>query len=177
MSDTLILNSDYSPISILPLSVIDWRRAITLVYLKKVHVLETYANWHVHSERLTLNVPSVCMTTEYFNYKKTVRFSRHNVYLRDLFQCQYCGDTFDYDDLTIDHVIPRASGGRTTWENSVTCCFPCNSAKGNKFARPLRTPFKPDYYALTHTWKSLPFKIKHDSWYRYLGLDKKAANE
>ena len=65
MSDTLLLNSDYRPISILPLSVIPWQHAIKLMFLKKVNVLETYPDWIVRSERLALNVPSVCVTTDY----------------------------------------------------------------------------------------------------------------
>ena len=76
MSDTLLLNSNYEPISVLPLSVIDWRHAIKLMYLGRVHVLETYPDWIVHSERLAINVPSVCVTKDYFHYKKHVKFSR-----------------------------------------------------------------------------------------------------
>jgi 5-methylcytosine-specific restriction endonuclease McrA len=176
MSDCLILNQDYSPISVLPLSVISWQRAITLVYLQKLKVLEVYADRFVRSERLTLNVPAVCVTSEYFNHKRNIRFSRHNVYLRDLFQCQYCGDTFDYEDLTIDHVIPRVSGGKTTWTNIVSACYDCNSAKGNKLMKPLNHPYKPDYYSLLGKWKNIPFNVKHDSWYTYLGIDRQAAN-
>ena len=85
MSDTLLLNQDYSPISILPLSVIGWQHAIKLMFLGRVNVIETYPNWLIRSEKLTINVPSVCVTKDYFHYKKGVRFSRYNMYLRDLF--------------------------------------------------------------------------------------------
>lgn len=172
MSDVLLLNRDLSPINVLPLSVIGWQHAVKLMCLGKVTVLETYPDWKIHSPTTTMEVPSVCMTNEYFNYKKSIRFSRANVYLRDLFQCQYCADTFDYEDLTIDHVIPRYSGGKTTWDNTVTSCFPCNSKKGHKHAKPLRAPYKPDYYGLLGKWKSMPVKIKCDSWYQYLGIKK-----
>ena len=86
MSDTLLLNQNYQPISVLPLSVINWQHAIKLMYLGRVHVLETYPNWIVHSERLALNVPSVCVTRDYFHYKQAVKFSRYNLYMRDLFK-------------------------------------------------------------------------------------------
>src|SRR6187551_923320 len=56
-------------------------------------------------------------------------FTRFNVFLRDQFECQYCGDP---KDLTFDHVIPRSKGGRTTWENVVTACSPCNLNKGGR---------------------------------------------
>ena len=131
MSDTLLLNSNYEPISVLPLSVINWQHAVKLMFLGKVRVLETYPDWLLHSEKLTINVPSVCVTTDYFKYKKHVRFSRYNMYLRDLFQCQYCGDVFDFEDLTIDHVVPRSKGGSNARENLQLLCLSCNTEKGN----------------------------------------------
>jgi len=175
MSDCLLLNQDYRPISILPLSVINWQHAIKLMFLKKVHVLETYPNWIVHSERLAINVPSVCVTTDYFKYKKHVKFSRYNMYLRDLFQCQYCEEIFDYEDLTIDHVVPRASGGKTAWDNCVTSCKSCNHHKGSKLMRPKNMPQRPEYYNLVNKWKGLPFTVKQESWNKYLGIDKLVA--
>ena len=141
MSDTLLLNSNYEPISVLPLSVIDWRHAIKLMYLGRVHVIETYPDWIVHSEKLALNVPSVAVTREYFPHQKYVKFSRYNLYMRDLYKCQYCDDVFDWEDLTIDHVIPRSLGGRTVWENVVTACKTCNYEKGSSTnIKPIRAP-------------------------------------
>jgi len=177
MSDTLLLNSNYEPISILPLSVIDWQHAIKLMYLGKVRILETYPDWLIRSERVTINVPSVCVTTDYFHYKKNVKFSRYNMYLRDLFQCQYCQEVFDFEDLTIDHVNPRANGGKTVWDNCVTACKPCNHSKGDKKnIRPLNMPYKPDYYALVKKWKDMPFTVKQESWNQYLGVDKRVVS-
>ena len=176
MSDTLLLNSNYEPISILPLSVIDWQHAIKLMYLGKVRILETYPDWLIRSEHVTINVPSVCVTTDYFHYKKNVKFSRYNMYLRDLFQCQYCQELFDFEDLTIDHVNPRANGGKTVWDNCVTACKPCNHSKGDKKnIRPLNMPYKPDYYALVKKWKDMPFTVKQESWNQYLGTDKRVV--
>jgi 5-methylcytosine-specific restriction endonuclease McrA len=175
MSDTLLLNQNYQPISVLPLSVINWQHAIKLMYLGRVHVLETYPNWIVHSERLALNVPSVCVTRDYFHYKQAVKFSRYNLYMRDLFKCQYCDDVFDYEDLTIDHVTPRSLGGKTVWENCVTSCKTCNHAKGSHLLLPRVKPYKPDYYSLVGQWKKMPFTVKQTSWNQYLGLDKQVA--
>lgn len=164
------------PISVLPLSVITWQHAIKLMMLGKVTVLETYPTWLIRSEYLTINVPSVCVTKDYFHYKKHVKFSRFNLYLRDLFQCQYCGDAFDFEDLTIDHVIPRAIGGKTNWTNATTSCKSCNGAKGHKTnIKPMRMPYKPDYYSLVGKWKDTDFSVKQDSWNQYLGLNKKVA--
>jgi len=176
MSDTLLLNSNYEPISILPLSVINWQHAIKLMYLGRVHVLETYPNWLIHSEHITINVPSVCVTKEYFHYKKNVKFSRYNMYMRDLFKCQYCDDVFDFDELTIDHVVPRSEGGTTKWENCVTACKPCNHRKGSSTKiKPMVKPYKPDYYSLVNRWKEMPFTVKQESWNQYLGIKRPVA--
>lgn len=171
MSDTLLLNANYEPISILPLSVIGWQHAIKLYFLDRVTILESYPDWEIRSEHLTINVPSVCVTKEYFNYKRAVKFSRANLYLRDLYTCQYCDETFDYKDLTIDHVLPRAAGGKTNFENTVTACKPCNHAKGSKLIKPHRMPYKPDYYSLVNKWKNRDIHVRCESWYKYLGRE------
>ena len=111
MADTLLLNADHQPISILPLSVIGWQHALKLYFLDRIVILESYEDRVIRSEHMSINVPAVAVTKEYYNFKKGVKFSRHNMYLRDLYQCQYCGDTFPTSELTIDHVIPRAMGG------------------------------------------------------------------
>jgi 5-methylcytosine-specific restriction endonuclease McrA len=61
-----------------------------------------------------------------------IRFSRVNIYARDRFVCQYDGRRYPTEDLTFDHVLPRSRGGRTSWENIVTCCVDCNTRKGNR---------------------------------------------
>ena len=175
MSHTLLLNKDYNPISVLPLSVIHWQHSIKLMFLGRIQVLETYNDWHVHSETLTLNVPSVAVTKEYFNPRRYVRFSRANVYLRDLFQCQYCEDTFDFEDLTIDHVIPRSRGGKSSWTNVVTSCKKCNYAKADKLIKPIHKPYEPDYWRLVSKWRNSPIKIKDPKWEKYLGAGRRVA--
>ena len=141
------------------------------MFLDRVHVVESYPDWVIRSERLTINVPSVCVTKEYFKFKKAVKFSRRNLYLRDMYQCQYCGEVFESEDLTLDHVIPRAMGGKTTWENSVTACKPCNHKKGAKLVKPMREPYRPDHFHLINKWKSGTVHVRHKSWYQYLGID------
>ena len=99
MSDCLVLNADYRPLSYLPLSTIPWQQAVKLSFMGRITILEEYENWKVHSPSTTINVPALAITKEYMKYKKGVRFSRKNLYLRDLYQCQYCGDTFDAHQL------------------------------------------------------------------------------
>ena len=174
MSHTLLLNKDYTPISVLPLSVIHWQHAVKLMYLGRIQVIETYPDWIIHSEKLSINVPSVAITKEYFNFKRKVNFTRYNMYLRDLYQCQYCADTFSYNELTIDHVIPLSRGGKTSWNNCVTACTDCNTKKGNGLMSPIREPFEPDYFHLVGQRKTQPFAIKHKSWVTYLPISKAA---
>lgn len=171
MSNCLLLNQNYEPISVLPLSVVNWQHALKLYFLDRVSILETYDNWIVRSEKLEIAVPSVCVTREYFNYKKNVKFSRSNLYLRDLYTCQYCNEVFSHHDLTIDHVIPRMAGGKTNFENAVTACKPCNHKKGSNLVKPLRKPYKPDYYSLMSKWKNRPITVPDKVWFKYLGIN------
>lgn len=171
----LLLNPAMEPISILPMSIVPYQHAIKLWSLDKITILEEYEDLFLHSVNLTINYPAVAMTKEYFNYKRAIRFSRHNVFLRDLFQCQYCLDTFNREDLTIDHMIPRANGGKVTWNNAVTACKSCNHRKGDKLWKPARMPYKPDYHELIARWKSRPINIDHDSWYDYLGIERRKS--
>src|SRR4029077_4227246 len=80
--------------------------------------------------------------------KQAVRFSRVNVYTRDGFRCQYCGEKKEMRGLNYDHVVPRVRGGKTTWENIVTSCYACNDRKGSRTPEEagmklLRKPIKP----------------------------------
>ena len=76
-----------------------------------------------------MRLPSVVSLKTYIRPTRNPAFTRFNVFLRDRFECQYCGDD---DDLTFDHVIPRSRGGRTTWDNVVAACAPCNLSKGGR---------------------------------------------
>jgi 5-methylcytosine-specific restriction endonuclease McrA len=123
----LLLNVTYEP-----LRTISWERAIILMLLNKVEVVETYAQ-QVRSVRFSYLVPAVVRLVKYARQPRhDVRFTRQNIYLRDQYQCQYCGKKLQSEQLTYDHVIPRSRGGKTNWQNIVTCCHPCNKRKGGK---------------------------------------------
>lgn len=170
MSDTLLLNTSGAPISLLPLSTIPWTEAIRYMVLEKVTVLEWHENWIVHSRNWETKVPSVIMLKEYYNKKTHLRFSKMNVYLRDSYVCQYCGDDLKRKTATLDHVIPLSHGGKSTWENSTTACTKCNGAKGNKIGiKPRTEPYKPSYWALVEKRKKMRFDLKHPAWEQYMG--------
>lgn len=169
---TLVLNSDGNPVSMLPLSVISWQEAIGYMVLDKAHVLEWYDNWVVHSARWETRVPAVVMLRHYMKPKTTVRFSKQNVFLRDGFRCVYCETDVSKRTATLDHVLPTSHGGKTTFENTVTACGPCNASKGNnKKIVPKFKPYKPSYFQLVDKRKRLPFDLAHPSWAQYLMLD------
>lgn len=124
---TLLLSQGFEPIK-----VISWQRAITLLTLGKVEVIEEY-DAEIKTVSIVVKAPAVVRLLRAFRrHAKPVKFSRVNIYARDGYRCQYCGARCTLAELTYDHVIPRARGGRTTWENIVTCCYPCNGAKGSR---------------------------------------------
>jgi 5-methylcytosine-specific restriction endonuclease McrA len=80
-----------------------------------------------------MNVPSVVVMTRYkWPKSKPIRYSKDNVFARDRGECQYCGLKLKRKDITLDHVIPRAQGGTTSWENIVVACDTCNQKKRDK---------------------------------------------
>ena len=167
--DTLVLNADGQPVSYLPLSAVQWKEAITYMFLDKCMVLEWYDDWVVSSPSWETRVPAVIMLKEMMRRRRTPRFSKTNLYLRDLNTCQYCNTQFPRTQLTLDHVIPISKGGKTTWLNIVAACNKCNSFKGNKTSiKPLRVPHQPDYWELVANRKKLGVDLRHPSWEQFL---------
>ena len=167
---TLVLNTDGNPVSFLPLSVISWEEAIKYMVLDKAVVLDWYDDWIVHSATWETNVPAVIMLKEYMKQKTSVRFSKQNVFLRDGYRCAYCDDDVTKKSATLDHILPTSHGGKTTFENCVTACSPCNSKKGNnKKIVPKFKPQKPNYFHLVEKRKKMEFNIAHPSWAPYRG--------
>lgn len=165
----LLLNADAQPVSMLPLSTLSWQEAIRYMVLEKATVLEWYDDWVVRSVNWSTPVPAVVMLKEFQKKKNTVRYSKHNVFLRDGFTCQYCGDTVNSRTATLDHVLPSSYGGKSTWENSVCACGPCNSSKGNNHKIvPKIKPWKPSYYQLVDRRKKLGWDHPPPQWRYYL---------
>lgn len=142
---TLLLNQGYEPIKI-----ISWQRAMTLLTLDKVDVVDVY-DANVRATSIVVQVPAVVrLRKAYRRHAKPVKFSRVNIYARDGYRCQYCGDKCAVHELTYDHVVPRSRGGKTTWENIVSCCYSCNRTKANRTPaeakmRLLATPVRPSW--------------------------------
>lgn len=168
----LVLNADYRPLSYYPLSLWPWQEAIKAVCLDRVQIVAEYEQT-VRSQRAEFRIPSVVVLKDFVKPQKRVAFTRFNLFLRDEFCCQYCGSK---GDLTFDHVLPRARGGITSWENVVAACSPCNLRKGSKTLkqaglRLARAPRAPTAEEMQIHGRRFPPNHLHDSWLDYLYWD------
>jgi 5-methylcytosine-specific restriction endonuclease McrA len=146
MEQTLLLNATYEP-----LRVVHWQKAITLWCQGKVEIVSVYDR-EIRAVTFSMKLPSVIRLLRRIRMRRRldyVPFSRANIYARDDHRCQYCGDVFPTADLTFDHVVPVAQGGRKDWDNIVTCCVTCNRRKGGRtpvqaHLNLIRVPRRPD---------------------------------
>lgn len=170
MSETLVLNADGNPLSIVPLSVISWKDAVKLIFSDKVTVLECYEKI-ISSPSISMAMPSVIITKKYYKNRYIPEFSKINLLYRDDFTCQYCGKKFSDKDLTMDHVIPKSQGGKKIFDNIVMSCRKCNELKADKYIKPIRKPHYPTYYELVNNRKKHPLYINDLVWQKYLNWD------
>lgn len=168
----LVLNADFRPLSYLPLSLWPWQEAIKAVFLDRVSIIAEYDE-EVRSQRQAFRIPSVVVLKDYVKPQKRVAFTRFNLFLRDGFECQYCGSK---GDLTFDHVVPRSRGGVTSWENVVAACSPCNLRKANRSLRHSgmslrRAPRQPSAQDMHGMGRRFPPNHLHQTWMDFLYWD------
>lgn len=183
-SAVLVLNRSFQPIHIT-----NAKRAFSLLYLGVAQALDRqlrafdFESWAQLSAEVdddvvrtvdrVIRVPRVIVLQIYDRIPKTkVRFSRHNIYTRDGNTCQYCGQNLPRTELNLDHVVPRAQGGRTTWENVVCCCVDCNLHKAARTPeqagmRLLKQPVRPRW---TPTFRGAFEKVRYREWLPFLDL-------
>jgi hypothetical protein len=156
----LVLNADY-----LPINVTTFKKAYKLVYKGKAEVVEECVD-EIKTCFKQFKKPSIIRLYKYIHipFRKVV-LTRENIFKRDNYKCGYCSIN---KDLTLDHIKPKSKGGQNSWENLVTCCFKCNSKKGD------RTPEQADMKLLVKPFKPNPFFfIRHindnnEKWKSYL---------
>ncbi|MBX2803612.1 MAG: HNH endonuclease [Myxococcales bacterium] len=126
-----------------PLRAVGWRRALCLDLCERVEVLEYYDR-RVRTTGASFPLPAVIRVPGWLHrLPQIVPPTRRNVLLRDGFACRYCGWEGTSAQLTIDHVLPRSRGGRTSWENVVAACAPCNRRKGDRTPAEANMPLDP----------------------------------
>jgi 5-methylcytosine-specific restriction endonuclease McrA len=180
----LVLNRHFQPIH-----VTNAKRAFSLLYLGVARVIDRefrsfdFESWAalsaevgddvVHTIDRAIRVPRVIILQIYDRIPKTkVRFSRHNIYMRDGNTCQYCGLALPRTELNLDHVVPRSQGGRTTWENVVCCCIDCNLATGARSPEQAhmtlrKAPARPRW---TPTFRAAGDRIRYREWLPFLDV-------
>jgi len=168
----LVLNADYRPLSYFPLSLWPWQDAVKAVFMDRVNIVSEYERV-VHSPSLDIRLPSVVSLKRYVQPSRRPAFTRFNVFLRDHFNCQYCGQE---SELTFDHLIPRSRGGLTRWDNVVTACASCNFSKGGRMSLEARMyprikPYEPSVHQLQMNGRAFPPNHLHESWRDFLYWD------
>ena len=168
----LVLNADFRPLSYYPLSIWCWQDAVKSVFLDRVSIVSNYKR-KIRSPSFEMNLPSVIALKNFIQPSKNPNFTRFNVFLRDKFSCQYCGDK---KDLTFDHLLPKSRGGLTDWNNVVTACSSCNVRKGGKLYKNCdlklaNTPYAPSVEDLHKNGRNFPPNFLHESWMDYLYWD------
>src|SRR5690554_2509484 len=127
----LVLDSTYFPVQI-----IDWKKAMILFFTQRAEVVDFHEDIEIRSTSASFKLPKVLRLFQKVNqaagFKSGVKFNRGNVFYRDKFTCQYCLQKFKEVELTLDHVMPKSRGGKTSWDNIVTSCHPCNNKKADK---------------------------------------------
>lgn len=126
-AQVLVLDQSYRAVQ-----VVHWTAAITMWVTGKCEIVAEYDGF-VRSQLLVIKIPAVVRLLNAFRRRsKKVKFSRVNIYARDGYRCQYCGEKRKMGELTYDHVVPRSQGGKTNWTNIVSCCVECNGRKANR---------------------------------------------
>ncbi|GHH03260.1 HNH endonuclease [Comamonas sp. JC664] len=181
-SAVLVLNRYYQPVHVTSV-----KRAFSLLYLGVAKAIDSqyrlyeFDDWAALSatqdcittiER-TIRVPRVLVLSAYDHLPRgRVRFSRLNIYARDNDTCQYCGKNLPRSELNLDHVMPRTQGGKTTWENVVCSCVPCNLKKGGRTPEQasmklLKKPVRPRW---TPLFRGATRKVTYREWLPFLHL-------
>jgi 5-methylcytosine-specific restriction endonuclease McrA len=180
--DILVLNKSFVAIHI-----VEWKKAMSLIIqgaarpLDRDFVSYEFEDWLVFSDlnkdypivatvSREIAIPEIIVLRKYDRLPtRDVKYSRQTLFERDNHLCAYCGNTFDKKHLTIDHVIPRSQGGKTTWANTVSACFTCNNTKADKTPEQAKMPLK--FKAKKPTWFSPLTNLKPDhpckSWLKF----------
>ena len=178
---TLVLNRNWQAVNVATVA-----RALVLLWNESARVVDPadyqvygWEDWaklrpddgdrFIRAVRFRLRVPEVIVLSAYDRLPAAaVTFSRRNIFKRDHYTCQYCGVQPGGEELTIDHVVPRAQGGDSRWDNCVLACLTCNSHKADRtpeqaHMRLRRTPVQPKWNPLYAA-----HELRIESWSKFV---------
>jgi 5-methylcytosine-specific restriction endonuclease McrA len=178
---TLVLNRNWQPVNVATVA-----RALVLLWNESARVVDpadyqlyTWADWSrmkpradepfIRAVRFRLRVPEVIALSGYDRVPVArVTFSRRNVFKRDHNTCQYCGVQPGSEELTIDHVQPRAQGGVSSWENCALACMACNKRKADRTPEQARMRLRKK--PIRPMWKPLyaDHSVRIESWSKFI---------
>jgi 5-methylcytosine-specific restriction endonuclease McrA len=167
VTDVLVLNSTYEA-----MNVATWQRAVELLFAGKAEAIHNTDRQLRSAGGFAIALPSIIRMLYFVRRKpKRVALTKKNVLLRDDYKCGYCGYRGDRATMTVDHVLPRAAGGKSTWENLVAACEDCNGRKRDRTPEQARMPL----LRRPHEPRFIPFMVvrRHtadEEWAKYLGL-------
>jgi 5-methylcytosine-specific restriction endonuclease McrA len=188
----LVLNRHWQPVNICSA-----RRAVSLLCMGhaqvvwtdgnnnfSTHDIESWASFNrdaaemeiIRSISVSFGIPEIIVLSLFDRLpKKEIKFTRQNVFERDEYTCQYCGDRFESKELNLDHVIPREKGGKNSWDNIVTSCIRCNTKKANKLPHqanmhPFREPKAPRWRPFMCLAEKTARRKAYASWRYFLDL-------
>lgn len=127
--DVLLLNASEEVIS-----VIDWQKAINLLFSGKATKPYNYSHsYSIKTSSGIFELPAAIMLVNYVRIPfRKVGLTKKNIIKRDDGICQYCACKLNSKNSTVDHVLPKSRGGVNSWTNLVASCHPCNLRKGNR---------------------------------------------
>ncbi|MFC1596646.1 HNH endonuclease [Planctomycetota bacterium] len=178
---TLVLNRNWQPVNVATVA-----RALVLLWNESARVVDpadyqvyTWEDWSglrprggerfIQAVRFRLRVPEVVTLSQYDRLPSAaVTFSRRNIFKRDRFTCQYCGAQPGSEELTLDHVVPRAQGGESRWENCVLACLTCNKHKADR--TPEQAGMRLKHKPVRPTWNPLYafHEVRIESWSKFV---------
>jgi hypothetical protein len=122
----LLLNSNYEI-----LSFISERKVCKFLYKEKADPISFWEDT-IPWGKEEIHLPSVLVLKSEIKYRVSrIHFSRKLLIKRDKNQCQYCGVKIYGAQITMDHILPKSRGGKTSFLNCVLACHDCNNSKND----------------------------------------------
>ena len=180
----LVLNRNWQAVTFMPIQtcIVTVMRDMASVMDPENYYLMDFEEWckqapkgarWIKTASNAIPAPEVIVLKKYGERPpRKINFNRPNLYRRDDWTCQYCGEELPQRKLTVEHILPRSRGGPTTWDNCVAACSRCNGRKADKTPdeagmRLRKEPHKPNWKVRLRA----PQGILRPSWAPFLAKE------